>query len=73
MGHFALAALGYLVAFGPLLFYFLHNPGLYFGRGAGVLTWNHIPAGWDDLILMWNTLWPLIQQPLTILCCLISS
>ena len=36
LGHFALAALGYLVAFGPLLSYFLHNPGLYFGRGATV-------------------------------------
>lgn len=64
LGQFTLAALGFVVAFGPLLFYFLHNPGLYFGRGASVLTWNHIPNSWDDLALMWNTLWPLIQQNL---------
>ncbi len=64
LGHFLLVALGYVVGFGPLLAYFLHNPGLYFGRGAGVLTWNHIPTSWDDLSLMWNTRWPLIQQNL---------
>jgi hypothetical protein len=64
LGHFSFTAVGYVVAFGPLLFYFLHNPDLYIGRGAGVITWNHIPGSWDDLVLMWNTLWPLIQQNL---------
>ena len=62
--HMAALALGFLVGFGPLLAYFLRNPGLYFGRGGGVLTWDHIPTSWADLALMWNTLWPIIEQNL---------
>ena len=51
-------ALGYLAGFGPLLAMFLLRPGLYLGAGREGLTWNHIPTSWDDLQLMWNTLWP---------------
>jgi 4-amino-4-deoxy-L-arabinose transferase-like glycosyltransferase len=64
LAQFGLMALGYLVGFGPLLAYFFGHPGLYFGRGQGVLTWNHIPASWADLQLMWNTLWPLFATNL---------
>lgn len=64
LGHFALLALGYLAAFGPLLAYFTRNPTLYFGRGLGVLMWDHIPRDWADLQLMWNTLWPIFATNL---------
>jgi hypothetical protein len=64
LAQFGLMALGYLVGFGPLLAYFFSHPGLYFGRGQGVLTWNHIPTSWADLQLMWNTLWPLLATNL---------
>ena len=64
LGHFAVLALGYVAGFGPLLVYFITHPGLYFGRGQGVLTWNHIPTSWDDLSLMWNALWPLMSSNL---------
>jgi 4-amino-4-deoxy-L-arabinose transferase-like glycosyltransferase len=36
----ALVAFGYLVGFGPLLVHFATSPGLYLGRGIGVLAWN---------------------------------
>ncbi|MDQ6695703.1 MAG: glycosyltransferase family 39 protein, partial [Chloroflexota bacterium] len=64
LGHFGLLALGFLAGFGPLLAYFTRHPELYFGRGAGVLTWNHIPTRLPDLVNMWNTLWPLMSQNL---------
>jgi 4-amino-4-deoxy-L-arabinose transferase-like glycosyltransferase len=56
--------LGYLIGFGPLLSYILTHPGLYYGRGAGLMTWNHMPANWDDLQQMWNTLWPIMSENL---------
>jgi hypothetical protein len=61
---FALTALGYLVGFGPLFAYFLTHPNLYFGRGAQMMIWNHIPADWNDLVLMAQTLWPVISENL---------
>ncbi len=64
LGHFGLLALGYVTAFGPLLAYYTQHPTLYFGRGAGVLMWDHIPRDWADLQLMWNTLWPLLAENL---------
>ena len=56
--------LGYLVGLGPLLSYFLTHPGLYYGRGAGLMTWNRIPARWHDLQQMWTTLWPIMSENL---------
>ena len=63
LGHFALLALGYLAAFGPLLAYFLTSaPTLFRARAAGVLLWDHIPRDAADLQAMWNTLWPLMAR-----------
>lgn len=64
LGHYVVLAVGYVVGFGPLLAYFFTHPGLYFGRGQGVLTWNHIPTNWEDVQLMWNTLWTLMSSNL---------
>ena len=64
LAQFAWLVLGYLVGFGPLLSYFITHPGLYYGRGAGLMTWNRIPASWHDLQQMWNTLWPIMSDNL---------
>jgi 4-amino-4-deoxy-L-arabinose transferase-like glycosyltransferase len=56
--------LGYLIGFGPLLSYFVTHPGLYYGRGAGLMTWNRIPTSWHDLQQMWKTLWPIMSENL---------
>ncbi|HJW37814.1 MAG TPA: glycosyltransferase family 39 protein [Candidatus Udaeobacter sp.] len=56
--------LGYLIGFGPLLSYFVTHRGLYYGRGAGLMTWNRIPASWHDLQQMWSTLWPIMSENL---------
>jgi hypothetical protein len=55
---------GYLIGFGPLLSYFVTHRGLYYGRGAGLMTWNRIPVTWYDLQQMWNTLWPIMSENL---------
>ena len=57
-------ALGYLIGFGPLMSYFVTHPGSYYARGAGLMTWNRIPASWHDLQQMWNTLWPIMSANL---------
>jgi 4-amino-4-deoxy-L-arabinose transferase-like glycosyltransferase len=62
--HFMWLALGYLIGFGPLLSYFLTHHGFYYGRGAGLMTWNRIPASWHDLQQMWKTLWPIMSDNL---------
>jgi 4-amino-4-deoxy-L-arabinose transferase-like glycosyltransferase len=62
--HIGWLVLGYVIGFGPLLTYFLIHPGLYYGRGAGLMTWNRIPANWHDLQQMWYTLWPIISENL---------
>jgi 4-amino-4-deoxy-L-arabinose transferase-like glycosyltransferase len=62
--QFGWLVLGYLIGFGPLLSYFITHPGLYYGRGAGLMTWNRIPANWHDLQQMWNTLWPIMSENL---------
>ncbi len=66
VGNFGVMALGYMAGFGPLLAYYTRHPDLYFGRGSasGVLMWSHIPASWDDLVSMYNTLWPLFSENL---------
>jgi 4-amino-4-deoxy-L-arabinose transferase-like glycosyltransferase len=56
--------LGYLIGFGPLLSYFVTHPGLFYGRGAGLMTWNRIPATWHDLQQMSTTLWPIMSENL---------
>jgi 4-amino-4-deoxy-L-arabinose transferase-like glycosyltransferase len=56
--------LGYLIGFGPLLIYFVAHPGSYYGRGAGLMTWNRIPTSLQDLHQMWNTLWPVMTENL---------
>jgi 4-amino-4-deoxy-L-arabinose transferase-like glycosyltransferase len=62
--QFGWLILGYLIGFGPLLSYFITHPGLYYGRGAGLMTWNRIPASWHDLQQMWRTLWPIMSENL---------
>ncbi|HUS14732.1 MAG TPA: glycosyltransferase family 39 protein [Chloroflexia bacterium] len=65
IGHFGLLVLGYVAAFGPLLTYLLaFRPELYFGRGAGMLTWDRVPLSGADLTAMWQTLWPLFAKNL---------
>ena len=64
MEQFGWLVLGYFIGFGPLLSYFITHPGLYYGRGAGLMTWNRIPASWHDLQQMWNTLWPIMSENL---------
>jgi 4-amino-4-deoxy-L-arabinose transferase-like glycosyltransferase len=56
--------LGYFAGFGPLLSYFATHRGLYYGRGASLMTWNHIPASWSDVHQMWHTLWPIMSANL---------
>ncbi len=55
---FGLVVAGYMAAFGPLFGWFIVHPGLYFGRAGTYAIWNHFPVSFDDLIKMWNTLWP---------------
>jgi 4-amino-4-deoxy-L-arabinose transferase-like glycosyltransferase len=62
--HIGWLVLGYLIGFGPLLSYFLTHPHLYYGRGAGLMTWNRIPTSLQDLQQMWNTLWPIMSENL---------
>jgi 4-amino-4-deoxy-L-arabinose transferase-like glycosyltransferase len=62
--HIGWLVLGYLVGFGPLLSYFVTHPGLYYGRGAGLMTWNRIPISWHDLQQMSQTLWPIMSENL---------
>lgn len=63
-GQIGWLTLGYLVGFGPLLTYFVTHPGLYYGRGASLMTWNHVPTSWPDLQKMWHTLWPIMSENL---------
>jgi 4-amino-4-deoxy-L-arabinose transferase-like glycosyltransferase len=62
--HIAWLVLGYLIGFGPLLSYFLTHRGLYYGRGASLMTWNRLPASCSDFQQMWNTLWPIMSENL---------
>ena len=63
---FLLLAGSYFVGFGPLLFYFVRKPNLYYGRGASLMIWSpHIPTGLQDLGNTWGTLWPAISENLS--------
>ncbi|MGH9517648.1 MAG: ArnT family glycosyltransferase [Terriglobales bacterium] len=64
VAQFGWLVLGYLIGFGPLLSYFITHPGLYYGRGASLMTWNHVPTSWPDLKKMWHTLWPIMSENL---------
>jgi len=60
-----LLTLGYLIGIGPLLFHFIRNPNLYFGRGASLMIWfPHIPMRFQDLQAAWKTVWPVIRENL---------
>lgn len=61
---FLVMAGGYVVGFGPLLVHFLRNPNLYFGRGASLLIWSHVPGSFADLQLAWKTIWPVLAENL---------
>jgi 4-amino-4-deoxy-L-arabinose transferase-like glycosyltransferase len=62
--QFGWLTLGYFVGFGPLLTYFATHHGLYYGRGASLMTWNHVPTSWPDFEQMWRTLWPIVRENL---------
>ncbi len=64
LGGFLLLAGSYFIGFGPLLVHFIHNPNLYFGRGASLLIWSHIPVGFADLQNAWKTVWPVLSENL---------
>jgi 4-amino-4-deoxy-L-arabinose transferase-like glycosyltransferase len=64
MAHFGLLWAGYLVAFGPLLAYYVRNPHMYFGRGQDGLIWRHGPHSLSDLFRMASSLWPPVSQNL---------
>ena len=62
---FLLLAGGYFIAFGPLLFHFIRNPNLYFGRGISLLLWSpHIPTSFTDFQNAWKTLCPVFSENL---------
>lgn len=56
--HFGVLLTGYIVAFGPLLMYFVQNPVKYFGRGRDELLWHHAPRSvsdvWDMALSLWQ-------------------
>lgn len=62
--HIGWFVIAYLIAFGPLLSYFITHPGLYYGRGTAMLTWNRIPSSLQELQQMTRTLWPIISENL---------
>jgi len=64
LAQFGWLLLGYVAGFGPLLTYFFTHHGLYYGRGAGLMTWNHVPTSWLDFQKMWHTLWPIASENL---------
>jgi 4-amino-4-deoxy-L-arabinose transferase-like glycosyltransferase len=65
VSYFWLLAGSYLLGFGPLLFHFMQNPNLYFGRGASLMIWSpHIPTTFEDFQSTWKTVWPVISENL---------
>jgi hypothetical protein len=64
LGDFLLLAASYLIGFGPLLFHFIGHPNLYFGRGASLMIWSHVPTGFEGLQTAWKTVWPVIRENL---------
>ncbi|HUP26909.1 MAG TPA: glycosyltransferase family 39 protein, partial [Chloroflexia bacterium] len=55
---------GYVAGMGPLLAYYAQHPALYLGRGAGMLVWNRQSSGVNDVIQIWNALWPPFAETL---------
>jgi hypothetical protein len=65
VSSFLLLAASYFIGFGPLLFHFIRNPNLYFGRGSSLLIWSpHIPTSFADIHTTWKTVWPVIAENL---------
>ena len=61
---YALATLGYLTGFGPLLSHFIRHANLYFGRGAELSIWHGVPAGWTWVFQLLSKLWPIASENL---------
>jgi hypothetical protein len=60
MGHFALLGLGFLAGFGPLIGYFVANPGRWLSRTSSFLNVPAaVPSAWQDWVRDWNILAPL--------------
>ena len=65
LSSFLLVAGSYFVGFGPLLFHFIRNPNLYFGRGASLLIWPpHSPTSFADIATAWKTIGPVFSENL---------
>jgi hypothetical protein len=65
LGNFSLLAGSCLMGFGPLLFHFIRNPNLYFGRGASLMIWSpHVPTTFEDFQSTWKTVWPVMSENL---------
>jgi Dolichyl-phosphate-mannose-protein mannosyltransferase len=65
LGDFCLLAGSYLVGFGPLLFHFIRNPNLYFGRGVSLMIWSpHFPTTFQDFHNTWKSFWAVISENL---------
>ncbi len=65
LSNFLLLAGSYFIGFGPLLFHFIRNPNLYFGRGASLLIWPpHIPTSFSDIQTACRTIWPVFYENL---------
>jgi 4-amino-4-deoxy-L-arabinose transferase-like glycosyltransferase len=63
LGHFGIAIVGFLVGFGPLLAYFIKNPGVWAGRGFDELVVPAvIPDSWGRLLDDVSTVVPLIWR-----------
>ena len=64
-GGFLMLTGSYFIGFGPLLFHFIRNPNLYFGRGIDLLIWSpHIPTSFTDFQHACKTLWPVFSENL---------
>ncbi|HYO48729.1 MAG TPA: glycosyltransferase family 39 protein, partial [Chloroflexia bacterium] len=60
-GHLALAGVGFVVGFGPLLAYFIKYPDMWAGRGLTRMNVPPvIPITWEQLVADWNILSPLV-------------
>jgi 4-amino-4-deoxy-L-arabinose transferase-like glycosyltransferase len=62
--HFGMLFAGYVIAFGPLLAYFVQNPVKYFGRGQDELIWHQMPRSLPDAWDMATSLWPPVSDNL---------
>ena len=65
--QYGLLVVGYLVAFGPLLVFYIQNQTIYLGRGQSELIWQHLPRTGGDVFAMAGSLWlPVARNLLSI-------